>query len=143
MTGESLRQAQTDFDVETNGPGLTDITVELARWLGTIKADRGLLTVFLRHTSASLTIQENADPDVQTDLHDALDGLAPRHHAYRHATEGDDDMPAHIKAMLTSTSLAVPVDRGAMRLGTWQAVYLIEHRDAPHRRNVVLHYAGT
>ncbi|MGI9422537.1 MAG: secondary thiamine-phosphate synthase enzyme YjbQ, partial [Hyphomicrobiaceae bacterium] len=99
--------------------------------------------VFLQHTSASLTIQENADPAVQSDLGDALDELAPRGRPYRHATEGDDDMPAHIKAMVTSTSLQVPVDGGRMLLGTWQALYLIEHRDRPHRRSVVLHYNGT
>jgi secondary thiamine-phosphate synthase enzyme len=101
-----------------------------------------LLTLFIRHTSASLTIQENADPDVLRDLLDALEGLAPRDVAYAHDVEGPDDMPAHITSMLTSTSLSVPVSAGRMVLGTWQALYLIEHRDAPHSREVVLHYVG-
>lgn len=102
----------------------------------------GLLTLFVRHTSASLTIQENADPSVRPDLLDALDRLAPRSHAYRHAQEGPDDMPAHIRSMLTDVSLQVPVSEGRMALGTWQGIYLLEHRDAPHRRQVVLHYLG-
>ena len=113
-----------------------------ARWLGDIGAGEGLLTLFIRHTSASLTIQENADPDVLRDLLDALERLAPRAAGYRHASEGPDDMPGHIASMLTATSLSVPVAAGRMLLGTWQALYLIEHRDAPHRREVVLHYIG-
>jgi secondary thiamine-phosphate synthase enzyme len=99
--------------------------------------------VFVRHTSASLTIQENADPDVLRDLMDALERAAPRSARYRHDTEGPDDMPAHIKGMLTAASLGVPVLRGQAQLGTWQAIYLIEHRDRPHRREVLLHYVGT
>jgi secondary thiamine-phosphate synthase enzyme len=97
----------------------------------------------VRHTSASLTIQENADPDVLGDLADTLDRLAPRGTRYAHAIEGPDDMPAHIRSMLTATSLGVPVAAGRMVLGTWQALYLIEHRDAPHTREVVLHFLGT
>lgn len=115
----------------------------MAAWLRSINACDGLLTLFIRHTSASLTIQENADPDVLRDLVDALARAAPREGGYRHAMEGPDDMPAHIKSMLTATSLGVPVDGGVMVLGTWQAIYLIEHRDAPHRREIVLHYVGT
>ena len=107
------------------------------------KAGDGLLTVFVRHTSASLAIQENADPDVRTDLLDALDRLAPEAADYRHADEGPDDMPAHVKAMLTGVSLSVPVEGGIPILGTWQALYLIEHRRAPHRREVKLHYLGS
>lgn len=138
-----LRQFQDQFVVETREPGFTDITDEVARRLASIGAEQGLVTVFLQHTSASLTIQENADPAVQSDLGDALDEIAPRGRPYRHTSEGDDDMPSHIKAMVTSTTLQVPVDGGRMRLGTWQALYLIEHRDLPHRRSIVLHYNGT
>jgi len=112
-------------------------------WLADNRADDGLLTVFLRHTSASLTIQENADPAVLADLADALARLAPESRSYRHDSEGPDDMPSHIKSMLTATSLSLPVLAGRMVLGTWQAVYLIEHRLAPHRREVLLHYVGT
>lgn len=100
------------------------------------------MTLFIRHTSASLTIQENADPDVLRDLADSLAGLAPPDRAYRHNSEGPDDMPAHIKTMLTNVSINVPVEAGHMMLGTWQAVYLIEHRAAPHRREIVVHYVG-
>jgi secondary thiamine-phosphate synthase enzyme len=99
--------------------------------------------VFIRHTSASLTVQENADPDVLHDLERALDRLAPEHGPYRHRSEGPDDMPAHIKTMLTATSLAVPVCDGRLLLGTWQGLYVAEHRARPHRRDLVLHYIGT
>ncbi|HDO52270.1 MAG TPA: YjbQ family protein, partial [Rhizobiales bacterium] len=94
------------------------------------------------HTSASLTIQENADPDVLRDLAGALDRLAPRGHPYRHSTEGSDDMPAHIKSMVTSTSLSIPVQQGSLALGAWQGLYLVEHRDAPHKRRIVLTFTG-
>jgi secondary thiamine-phosphate synthase enzyme len=137
-----MRQAQHKLTIETRGRSFTDITRGVASWLGSVKASEGLLTLFIRHTSASLTIQENADPDVLRDLLDALEGLAPRDAAYAHDVEGPDDMPAHITSMLTSTSLSVPVSAGRMVLGTWQALYLIEHRDAPHSREVVLHYVG-
>jgi len=137
-----MRQAQHKLTIETRGRSFTDITRGVASWLGLVKASEGLLTLFIRHTSASLTIQENADPDVLRDLLDALEGLAPRDAAYAHDVEGPDDMPAHITSMLTSTSLSVPVSAGRMVLGTWQALYLIEHRDAPHSREVVLHYVG-
>ena len=128
--------------VETSGAGFTEITGELARWLSTIAAEDGLLTVFMRHTSASLTIQENADPNVRVDLLDALEAIAPEHKTYAHQEEGPDDMPSHIKSMLTSTSLGIPVKDGRMTLGTWQGVYVIEHRTSPHRRTVVLNFVG-
>lgn len=137
-----LNQSITRLNVETRGPGFTDLTVQVRLWLERINAIEGLLTVFVRHTSASLVIQENADPDVRTDLETALDGLAPRSAPYLHTTEGDDDMPAHIKSMLTSTSIGIPVTGGLPVLGTWQALYLVEHRDQPHRREVVLHFVG-
>lgn len=137
-----LKQASTTLDIETRGPGFTDLTAKVEDWLHRIRAHDGLLTAFVRHTSASLTIQENADADVLRDLMDALDRLAPRSHHYRHSIEGSDDMPAHIKSALTSTSIGIPVADGRAVLGTWQALYLIEHRDAPHRRHVVLHFIG-
>jgi secondary thiamine-phosphate synthase enzyme len=138
-----LQQAHHLIRVDTRGPGFTDLTARVAQWLASIGAADGLLTVFNRHTSASLTIQENADPDVLDDLMDALEGAAPRSSRYRHDTEGPDDMPAHIKAMLTSASVGVPVIGGRAQLGTWQAIYLIEHRDRPHRREILLHFVGT
>jgi secondary thiamine-phosphate synthase enzyme len=137
-----LMQASHRLTIETRGKGFIDITRELARWLDSVAACDGLLTVFVRHTSASLTIQENADPNVQRDLLDALEDLAPEHRAYAHAEEGPDDMPSHIKAMLTAVSIGVPVTDGKMVLGTWQGVFLIEHRAAPHRRQVALNFIG-
>lgn len=135
-------QASHELTVATGGKGFTEITGELARWLSTIAAEDGLLTVFVRHTSASLTIQENADPNVRVDLLDALEALAPEHKTYAHQEEGPDDMPSHIKSMLTSVSLGIPVKDGRMTLGTWQDVYVIEHRTSPHRRTVVLNFIG-
>jgi secondary thiamine-phosphate synthase enzyme len=135
-------QASHVLSVATRGKGFTEITSELASWLGSIAGENGLLTVFVCHTSASLTIQENADPNVRHDLLDALDALAPEHRPYAHQDEGPDDMPSHIKAMLTSVSLGIPVKDGRMTLGTWQGVYLIEHRASPHRRSVVLSFIG-
>ena len=137
-----MLQASHMLTVETRGPGFTEITRELARWLSSIAAHDGLLTVFVRHTSASLVIQENADPNVQRDLMDVLELLAPEHRAYAHAEEGRDDMPSHIKAMLTAVSLGIPVKDGKMVLGTWQGVFLIEHRAAPHRRSIALSFIG-
>jgi secondary thiamine-phosphate synthase enzyme len=125
------------------GVGFTDITCPIQDWLRSVDAAAGLLTIFIRHTSASLTIQENADPDVQRDLLAVMERLAPRTAAYRHDIEGPDDMPAHIKAMLTSTSLGIPVMEGRVMLGKWQAVYLVEHRDQAHEREVMLHYVGS
>ncbi|WP_278874504.1 secondary thiamine-phosphate synthase enzyme YjbQ [Paracoccus yeei] len=128
--------------VQTDGPGCHDITDRIAGWLGKIAAAEGVVTVFLRHTSASLLIQENADPDVQRDLLAWLDRLAPPADApsmgwITHRAEGPDDMPAHIKAAVLPTSLQIPVAGGRMVLGTWQGIYLVEHRRAPHRREVV------
>jgi secondary thiamine-phosphate synthase enzyme len=137
-----LRMANGALVVRTNGPGLTEITDEIRAWLGSIAASDGLLTVFIAHTSASLTIQENADPDVRRDLVDALSRLAPEHAGYRHSAEGSDDMPAHIKALLTSVSLSIPVVEGRTALGTWQGVYVIEHRVSQHERRVELHFIG-
>ncbi|MGV8840621.1 MAG: secondary thiamine-phosphate synthase enzyme YjbQ [Bauldia sp.] len=137
------RQLAATLAVETDGRSFVDLTSAVFGWLRREKAGDGLLTVLVRHTSASLTIQENADPDVRTDLLDALDRLAPADAPYRHADEGPDDMPGHVKAMLTGASLAVPVKSGVPVLGTWQALYLVEHRSAPHRREVSLHYLGS
>jgi len=136
-------QAFENLDVATTGPGLVDVTEEIARWLHAAGARDGSLTVFLRHTSASVVIQENGDPNVRADLVAALSRLAPEDAGYRHDLEGPDDMPAHIKAAVTSTSLTIPVQAGRMLLGTWQAVYVAEHRARPHRRQVVLHFMGT
>jgi secondary thiamine-phosphate synthase enzyme len=129
--------------VETRGRGMFEQTAAVQRWLAENRAREGLLTLFIRHTSASLLIQENADPDVQTDLIEALERLAPRDHAYVHDVEGPDDMPAHIKSALTATSLSIPVQAGRMLLGTWQGIYVVEHRDRAHRREVALHFLGT
>jgi len=139
---KSVQQASHALTIETRGPGFTDITQEISAWLGAEEAGDGLLSVFIAHTSASLTIQENADPDVLRDLTDALERIAPRGHPYRHSTEGSDDMPAHIKSMVTSTSLSIPIQQGRMALGVWQGIYLVEHRDAPHSRRIVLTFLG-
>jgi len=128
--------------VQTPGTGFIDLTREIAKFLGETGAREGALTVFIRHTSASLTIQENADPSVLVDLMTILDRLAPQDFRWTHDTEGPDDMPAHVRTMLTATSLHVPVLSGEMALGTWQAIYLIEHRRRPHRREVVLQFVG-
>ena len=137
-----LVQASHMLSVRTRGKGFVDITEDLRRWLGSLSAEAGLLTAFVRHTSASLTIQENADPDVRRDLLDAFERLAPQDVAYHHQEEGLDDMPSHIKAMLTDVSLSIPVQGGRMALGTWQGVYLIEHRAAPHERTIALNFIG-
>jgi secondary thiamine-phosphate synthase enzyme len=128
--------------VETEGPGFTEITEALARWVFGTGILNGLLTIFCRHTSASVLIQENADPDVRQDLLTALDRLAPREAGYVHATEGPDDMPAHIRTMLSGVSLSIPVVEGQMVLGTWQGLYLAEHRDRPHTRDLIIHLIG-
>ena len=123
--------------------GLHDITADVARWVAGHDLKLGLLTLFIQHTSASLTIQENADPDVLRDLEDFLARVAPEDNAlYRHTSEGPDDMPAHIRAALTDSQLSIPVSDGRMLLGTWQAIYLIEHRHRPTERQIVLHLAG-
>jgi len=128
--------------VDTPGAGFSDITREVAGFLKEAKAGDGVLLVFLRHTSASLTIQENADPDVQRDLVTALDRLAPEDVPWVHDVEGPDDMPAHVKAMLNGVSLHIPVRDGKPALGTWQGLYLVEHRRRPHSREVVLQFVG-
>ena len=128
--------------VQTSGAGFTDLTSEIAKFVREANAREGAVTLFIRHTSASLTIQENADPTVLVDLTTALNRLAPENAGWRHDTEGPDDMPAHIKTMLTATSLHVPVLQGALVLGTWQGIYLVEHRARPHRREVVLQFIG-
>jgi secondary thiamine-phosphate synthase enzyme len=129
--------------VQTSGRGFTDLTAEIAKFAGDARAREGALTLFIRHTSASLTIQENADPTVLDDLMTTLDRLAPENAGWRHDTEGPDDMPAHVKTMLTATSLHIPVLGGELALGTWQAIYLIEHRRRPHRREIVVQFAGS
>ena len=128
--------------VETPGAGFVDLTAEVAKFVKEVYAKEGAVVLFVRHTSASLTIQENADPTVLDDLMTALGRLAPEDGGWRHDTEGPDDMPAHIKTMLTGTSLHIPVLRGQLALGTWQAIYLIEHRARPHRREIVLQFMG-
>jgi secondary thiamine-phosphate synthase enzyme len=128
--------------VQTSGRGFVDLTAEIARFAREAGAGEGAVTLFIRHTSASLTIQENADPAVLDDLMTVLDRLAPEDAGWRHDTEGPDDMPAHVKAMLTATSLHIPVLKRELALGTWQAIYLIEHRTRAHRREIVLQFAG-
>jgi secondary thiamine-phosphate synthase enzyme len=131
---------QTAFQIATRGPGLYEFTGEVATWVkGT-----GLLTLFVRHTSCSLLVQENADPDVARDLQEYLARIAPRADDpsmrwLRHTTEGPDDMPAHLRAALLPVSLSIPVTEGRLALGTWQGIFLVEHRDAPHRRRVAAH----
>jgi secondary thiamine-phosphate synthase enzyme len=135
--------ASSLLTVHTPGVGFTNLTSEVAKFLREARGAEGQVTLFIRHTSASLTIQENADPTVLEDLLTLLRRLAPENGGWRHDTEGPDDMPAHIKTMLTSTSLQIPVLDGELALGTWQAVYLIEHRGSPHRREVVLQFIGS
>jgi secondary thiamine-phosphate synthase enzyme len=129
--------------VRTSGRGFTDLTAEVARFVDAAGAKEGAVTLFIRHTSASLTIQENADPTVLLDLTTALDRLAPEGAGWRHDTEGPDDMPAHVRSMLTATSLQIPVLKRELALGTWQAIYLIEHRRRPHAREIVLQFTGS
>lgn len=128
--------------LQTQGEGFVDITGEARAFVTEARATSGVVTLFLRHTSASLAIQENADPDVLRDLLTALRRLAPVDGGWRHTTEGPDDMPAHIKTMLTDSSVQIPVIHGELMLGTWQAIYLIEHRAQPHKREVVLQFVG-
>jgi secondary thiamine-phosphate synthase enzyme len=128
--------------IETSGTGFTDLTRDVSAFVREAGAREGAVTLFIRHTSASLTIQENADPSVLADLTTALARLAPENARWTHDTEGPDDMPAHVKTMLTGASLQVPVLNGELALGTWQAIYLIEHRSRPHRREIVLQYIG-
>jgi secondary thiamine-phosphate synthase enzyme len=129
--------------VETRGQGFFEITKDVQAFVAGSGAVDGIVYMFLRHTSASLVIQENADPDVRTDLGTALDRLAPADAGWIHDAEGADDMPAHVKTMLTGVSLHIPVRAGSLDLGTWQGLYLAEHRTRPHRRQVVLHFVGS
>jgi len=135
--------ATATLAVETRGEGFAEITAEVARFLADAGAGDGALFLYLRHTSASLVIQENADPDVRTDLVTALRRLAPADAGWVHDTEGPDDMPAHVRTMLTGVSLHVPVMAGTAALGTWQGIYLVEHRSRPHRREVILQFIGS
>ena len=135
--------ATATLRIDTAGAGFTEITGDAARFIARIGAAEGALLIYLRHTSASLTIQENADPDVQADLVSALDRLAPEDAAWIHDAEGPDDMPAHVKAMLNGVSLHVPVMAGKLALGTWQGIYLAEHRRKAHAREVLLQFIGS
>jgi secondary thiamine-phosphate synthase enzyme len=138
-----VRQFTHEIAVRTRGKGLYRFTREVESWLSGCNITTGLLTVFIRHTSASLTIQENADPDVLLDLDDAFERLAPEdQRLYRHTLEGEDDMPAHIRTTLSGVQLSIPVVRGQMALGTWQGLYVFEHRDGGQSRQVVLHLIG-
>jgi secondary thiamine-phosphate synthase enzyme len=138
-----MKQAHGELVVSTRGKGLVNITREVRRWVAEQGIANGLLTVFIRHTSAGLTIQENADPDVLSDMTDFFERLVPESTPwFRHTTEGPDDMPAHIRTVLTSASLSIPVRGGLPALGMWQAIYVFEHRAAPHRRQVLLHLIG-
>jgi secondary thiamine-phosphate synthase enzyme len=138
-----MRQNQTTITIKTSGVGLVEITEGIAVWLREQNVKMGQVTLFCRHTSASLTIQENADPDVQVDLVSFFNRLVPEGASwFQHTDEGPDDMPAHIKGSLTDVSLTIPVANGQMTLGTWQGIYLFEHRRRPHRREVVLHFIG-
>ncbi|MBF0454532.1 MAG: YjbQ family protein [Magnetococcales bacterium] len=138
-----MRQAQTTFQISTSGQRLYEITDEVKRWLAKEPVGIGIVTLFCCHTSASLTIQENADSDVLRDLQQFYSRLVPENASwYRHTCEGPDDMPAHIKGSLTDVSLSIPVTDGGMVLGVWQGIYLFEHRLRPHSRKVVAHYQG-
>lgn len=138
-----MQQAVETVTIATRGPGLYEFTAEVRQFLATSGVATGLLTVFVRHTSCSLLVQENADADVQTDLDGFFQRLVPEGMTWLvHTTEGPDDMPAHIKAALTQTSIGIPVVEGQLFLGTWQGIYLFEHRRRPHRRQVVLHLIG-
>ena len=138
-----MSQLSHVLHVATRGKKLYPFTAEIARWVSSCNVETGLLTLFCQHTSASLVIQENADPDVVLDLADYFERIAPEDDPhYRHNAEGSDDMPAHIRTALTQVSLTIPVIGGRMALGTWQGIYLFEHRSAAHRRSVVLHLIG-
>jgi secondary thiamine-phosphate synthase enzyme len=137
-----MRQAGTTLSFATPGRGLTEITAAVAQWLDRTGIGEGLLTLLCRHTSASLLIQENAARAVQTDLLAWFERIAPEGDHYRHDDEGPDDMPAHLRATLTGVNLQIPVSGGRMRLGTWQGIYLAEHRRRPHQREIAVHLLG-
>lgn len=143
ITQVRMRQAQHSLSLRPQGQGLYEVTEEIAAWLVVQPVHEGLLTVFIRHTSASLLIQENVDSDVQRDLETFFKKLVPEElHLYRHTAEGPDDMPAHIKGALTQTQLSIPVSGGRMMLGTYQGLYVFEHRRVPRTRELVLHLIG-
>ena len=137
-----MRQAQHRLVVATRGQGLVAITAPVAGWLAGQSMEAGLLTLWCRPTSAPMLVQANADPDLRADPLDAFSGLAPEDAPYRHDSEGPDDMPAHVRAALTPVQLTIPVEDGRMVLGTWQGIYLFEHRSSPHRREIALHLLG-
>ena len=138
-----MRQSIHQLRIDTRGKGLYDFTCQIAAWCREQHIQTGLLTVFVQHTSASLIIQENADPDVIADLNDFFYRIVPEdNRLYRHTVEGADDMPAHIRAALTQSQLSIPIRKGDLVLGDWQGIYLFEHRSHPHRRSVVLHLLG-
>ncbi len=137
-----MRQAHTNFSFSTNGYSSHKVTQHLQNWLQSIQAGDGLITILIQHTSASLIIQENSDPDVQTDIKDWLDDLAPRSRNWLHSDEGPDDMPAHAKSTVTNTSLSIPVRKGTLDLGTWQGVFLLEHRQHGSKRSLSICYQG-
>jgi secondary thiamine-phosphate synthase enzyme len=139
----AIGQRLGEFSVATRGKGLYELTREVLAWVRNSEIEEGLLTLHVQHTSASLVIQENADPEVQRDLERFFGRLVPQGDPiFRHTAEGPDDMPAHVRSALTSTSLSIPVVAGAPTLGTWQGIYLYEHRDAPQRRRVAAHLLG-
>jgi secondary thiamine-phosphate synthase enzyme len=137
-----MKQAIERLSVNTRGKGLTDVTDALIDFVARQEVDMGILTLWCCHTSASLTVQENASADVRRDIVDFFEALVPENDSYEHDDEGPDDMPAHLRTMLTNTHLTIPVQDGRLTLGTWQAVYLFEHRRRPHRREIVLHVLG-
>jgi secondary thiamine-phosphate synthase enzyme len=138
-----LGLVQASFQFRTRPRAFLDVTADVAGWLSRAGAVAGNVTLLVRHTSASLVVQENTDPDVRADLVDLLDDLVPTTRDWRHALEGPDDMPAHAKAMLTSTTLTLPVTAGRLQLGTWQAVYLVEHRASAHTREIAASFIGS
>jgi secondary thiamine-phosphate synthase enzyme len=138
-----VKQAHGELKIPTRGKGLYEITREVRKWVGAQQIPNGLVTIFIQHTSASLTIQENADPDVRRDLNEFFERLVPENTPwFRHTAEGSDDMPSHIRAALTSTQLSVPLRNHDVALGTWQGIYVFEHRSEPQLRHVLLHIIG-
>ena len=138
-----MRQASHQLTIQTQGKGLYDITAKVEQWVDRQDLSAGLLTLFIQHTSASLTIQENASPDVLTDLNAHFDRMVPEERGlYRHTLEGPDDMPAHIRTVLGGVQLSIPIVQGALALGDWQGIYVFEHRRAPHERTIALHVIG-
>lgn len=137
-----MRQVSAEITIESHGSGLYEFTDRALDWVAQARITNGLLTLFVRHTSASLLIQENAAPAARRDLEAYFSSIAPESGVYEHDDEGPDDMPAHLRSALTATSLSIPVASGRPALGTWQGIYLFEHRDAPHRRRVAMHLIG-